>query len=110
MTTHPYDISDEGLIVWPYSHFESAVRYPLDDQPTSSPRPRSLARAAGLPPLPLAALVYQEHPLAWENWRSYWDTEQNIAAIPIRLLPDVELLHPAGKRRHSSVFQHNPQG
>jgi len=90
--THPYDVSAEGLVVWPYSHFESAVRYPLDDKPVSTPRPRSLARAAGLAPLPLSALVYKEHSLAWEDWRAYWDTEQKVSAIPIRLLPDVELL------------------
>ncbi len=90
--THPYDISSEGLVVWPYGHFESAVKYSLEDGPQTSPRPRSLARAAGLAPLPLVALVYQEHPLAWNDWRAYWETEQNLAAIPVRLLPSVELL------------------
>lgn len=90
--THPYDISSEGLVVWPYGHFESAVKYSLEDGPQTSPRPRSLARAAGLAPLPLAALVFQEHPLAWDDWRTYWETEQNLAPTPIRLLPSVELL------------------
>jgi hypothetical protein len=90
--THPYDIADDGLIVWPYAHFEAAVRYSLEDGPNTSPRPRSLARAAGLAPLPLSALVFEEHPLSWSDWRAYWDTEQNLAAIPVRLLPGVELL------------------
>jgi hypothetical protein len=90
--THPYDISSEGLVVWPYRQFDSTVRYSLEDRPMTSPRPRSLARAAGLAPLPLSAIVYQEHLLQWEEWRAYWDTEQNVSAIPIRLLPDVELL------------------
>jgi hypothetical protein len=93
--THPYDVSAEGLVVWPNWHFDTAIKYSLTDRPTTSPRPRSLARASGLAPLPLSALVYQEHPLAWEDWRAYWDTEQNVSAIPIRLLPDVDLLDPS---------------
>ena len=66
--THPYDVSFRRALVWPYGHFESAVKYSLEDGPQTSPRPRSLARAAGLAPLPLVALVYQEHPLAWNDW------------------------------------------
>ena len=89
---HPYDISVDGLVVWPYGHYESEVRYPLDEGPTSTPRPRSLARAAGLTPLPETALVFREHAVAWSDWSAYWETEQVLSAIPIRLLPGVELL------------------
>jgi hypothetical protein len=89
---HPYDISADGLVVWPYRHYESAVHYPLDESPTSAPRPRSLARAAGLTPLPVAAIVFREHSLFWADWSTYWETEQVLSAIPIRLLPGVELL------------------
>jgi hypothetical protein len=91
-TFHPYDISDEGLVVWPYGHYESAVHYPLDDSPTSVPRPRSVARAAGLTPLPEAAIVFREHSLDWADWSTYWETEQAVSAIPIRLLPGVKML------------------
>jgi hypothetical protein len=91
-TTHPYDVSGEGLIVWPYGHFDSAVRYSLEERPQATPRPRSLARAAGLVPHPRGAFVFLEHELAWTDWNTYWETEQNVSALPIRLLPDVELL------------------
>jgi hypothetical protein len=91
-SNHPYDISAEGLVVWPYGHFESPVRYPLEDDSQSIPRPRSFARAAGLPILPLSALVFEVHELWWDDWRAYWQTEQNVAALPFRLLPSVELL------------------
>ena len=30
--------------------------------------------------------------LLWDDWRAYWETEQNLSAIPIRLLPNVVLL------------------
>ncbi|MBC8113401.1 MAG: hypothetical protein H7062_03425, partial [Candidatus Saccharimonas sp.] len=46
--THPYDIASTGLVVWPLGHYEAEVHYVLDETPTTTPRPRSLARAAGL--------------------------------------------------------------
>ena len=90
--THPYDIASTGLVVWPLGHYEAEVHYALDETPTTTPRPRSLARVSGLIPLPLTSLLFAEHALAWDDWRAYWETEQNFAAIPLRLLPDVELL------------------
>jgi hypothetical protein len=89
---HPYDISAAGLVVWPHHHYEAAITYSLADEPSIIPRPRSLARAAGLPPVPRGALVFREHPISISDWQSYWETEQNLAAIPIRLMPEVELL------------------
>ena len=91
--THPYDIASTGLIVWPLGHYEAEVHYALDETPTTTPRPRSLARAAGLIPLPLASLLFAEHPVTWDDWRAYWETEQSFSAIPLRLLPEVELLN-----------------
>lgn len=94
MRTHPYDISAAGLVVWPHRHYEAEIHYSLGDESIIVPRPRSLARAAGLTPLPRAALLFREHPLSREAWQAYWETEQNLSAIPVRLLPDVELLKP----------------
>jgi len=91
---HPYDISPAGLVVWPHRHYEAEIRYSLGDDQTIVPRPRSLARAAGLPPLPRSAILFREHPIARESWQAYWETEQNLFAIPMRLIPDVELLRP----------------
>jgi len=90
--THPYDVAAAGLVVWPLGHYEAEVHYALDETPTTTPRPRSLARAAGLIPLPLNSLLFAEHALTREDWHAYWETEQSLSAIPLRLLPDVELL------------------
>jgi len=90
--THPYDIASTGLVVWPLGHYEAEVHYSLDETPTTTPRPRSLARAAGLIPLPLASLLFAEHSLTWDDWRAYWETEQSFSAIPLRLLPDMAIL------------------
>ena len=89
---HPYDISTAGLVVWPHRHYEAEIHYSLGDEATIVPRPRSLARAAGLSPIPRSAILFNEHPLSRDDWQAYWETEQNLSAIPIRLLPDVELL------------------
>ncbi len=82
--SHPYDIGSPGLIVWPNGVYEHEVYYPLDDQPVTHPRPRSLARAAGLNPLPMDALVFGLYELDWDEWRRFWDHEQ-------RLSPDSEV-------------------
>lgn len=90
--THPYDISSLGLVVWPHRHYEAEIHYALGDEAIIVPRPRSLARAAGLIPMPRGAILFREHPMVWHDWQTYWETEQNLSAIPIRLLPDIELL------------------
>ncbi len=89
---HPYDISSAGLVVWPHGHYEAEVHYALDESPTTTPRPRSLARATGLTPLPIESILFREHSVSWDDWQAYWETELNVSAIPLRLLPDVELL------------------
>ena len=92
LKTHPYDVASNGLVVWPQAHYDAEVHFALDESPTATPRPRSLARAAGLTSLPLAAIVFAEHSLDWAEWHAYWETEQNPTAIPRRLLPEVTLL------------------
>ncbi len=74
--SHPYDIGPPGLIVWPNGVYEHEVYYPLDDQPVTHPRPRSFARAAGLKPLPMDELVFGLYQLNWDEWRRFWDNEQ----------------------------------
>ena len=77
--SHPYDIGPPGLIVWPNGVYEHEVYYPLDDQPVTHPRPRSFARAAGLNPLPMDALVFGLYELEWDEWRRFWDHEQQLS-------------------------------
>jgi len=89
---HPYDIAPTGLVVWPLGRYETEVHYSLDEAPMSIPRPRNLARASGLIPLPVGSLLFAEHSLNWADWHAYWEAEQNFAAIPLRLLPDVVIL------------------
>lgn len=87
-----YDISTAGLIVWPGEKYDVELHYSLEERPTTVPRPRSLARAAGLAPLPLAAVVYRETPLSWDDWKAYWEQEQSTSESSRRLVPGVRFL------------------
>jgi hypothetical protein len=91
-TPHPYDVSPVGLIVWPYHNYAAEVHYSLEERPTTVPRPRSLARTAGLTLLPLAAIVYRESPVRWNDWKEFWETEQADSVGEIKLLPEIELI------------------
>lgn len=84
---HRYDIGPQGLIIWPNGSYETEIYYPLDEHPTTNPRPRSLARATGLPPKPLGSLVFQLHEVTWDQWQRFWDNEQNIPAHSISRFP-----------------------
>ena len=83
---HAYDIISTGLVVWPHRNYEQEVHYALDDQPVTNPRPRALARAAGLPPLPMDALVFRLYEIDWDDWRKFWDQEQNELNPPSKIL------------------------
>ena len=72
-----YDINASGLIVWPNEDYEQEVCYSLEDQPITYPRPRALARLAGLNPIPLESLAFHLQELSWHDWRKFWDDEQS---------------------------------
>ena len=89
---HPYDITEVGVVVWPTRSFEAEVLYSLWDRPTTTPRPRTVARSAGLEPQPAAALIFREHPIEWTRWRDFWTAEGSAAECPPPLLIDVPVL------------------
>ena len=80
MIFHPYDIVTGGLMIWPNRNYEHELFYPLDDQPVTHPRPRSLARTSNLGPMGMELLVFHLRPLDWNEWRKFWDDEQSVAA------------------------------
>ncbi len=84
---HPYDISPAGLVIWPNGVYETEAIYPLDEQPVSHPRPRFLARATGLEPLPIEALVFQQSDVTWEEWQKFWSNEQSLPAHSVAKFP-----------------------
>lgn len=79
-SVHPYDVADSGLLIWPKGVYETTVYYPLDEQPITHPRPRSIARTYDLNSLPITDLVFADSEVNWEQWRTFWDNEQSLPA------------------------------
>lgn len=77
LRSHPYDIGPSGLIVWSNANYEHEICYPLDEKPVTHPRPRWMARAAGLTPTATETLVFKLNEVDWSDWRKFWDDEQN---------------------------------
>src|SRR5262249_42265081 len=62
----PYDIADEGLVVWP-AGFDWEAVYDLRDGEVVRPKAPA-APAPGLPAIPLGRLLYQDVPVTWDRW------------------------------------------
>ncbi len=88
-----YDVSAEGLVVWPASGGESV--YDLRKDPELLPRSHG---ASPLPPLTTEALLYSATPIYWTDWVQTWqldhDGKGHAPLLPprIRLLPPTERL------------------
>lgn len=87
-----YDISDEGLIVWPGAHYTDEVRYPLSDRRIISPRPRRVAREHHLVDLDARALIFSLNPISWRRWVEAWTAEREGHAIPALLPLEIQYL------------------
>jgi hypothetical protein len=69
----PYDIADEGLVVWPGTSYGSEVVYPLVDRPMLAPQvshPGPGVETLG--PLRRVDLFFGLRPLPWERWVQAW--------------------------------------
>jgi hypothetical protein len=72
----PYDVSEEGLAVWPDGKYEEEAIYNLHHH-TIRPYPRSVARTWSLPNVESETLIFAQTKLSWETWTSQWDEENN---------------------------------
>ncbi|MEO7092606.1 MAG: hypothetical protein ABI175_05095, partial [Polyangiales bacterium] len=71
----PYDIADEGLVVWPGADFRSSAVYDLSSRRTVL-RPRGQApSAAAAPPIPTRDLFFARQELTWKRWVAAWMTD-----------------------------------
>ena len=87
-----YDVSDQGLVVWPDKTYEVEVRYNLDDRRLISPRPRRVAREYQLPDLDARALIYSLNSISWRRWVEAWAAEQAGHDLPVLLAEEIRLL------------------
>jgi hypothetical protein len=68
----PYDISDEGLIVWPGHGYETEAVYDLR-APYPSPRLRGAPWDGELPPLTGHRALYAREVVSWAVWTTVWE-------------------------------------
>jgi hypothetical protein len=89
-----YDISDQGLLVWPDQSYTTEVRYLLVDRRIISPRPRRAAREHQLPDLDARALIFSLNPISWRRWVEAWNAESEGLPIPPVFPLEIQLLPP----------------
>ncbi|HMY17853.1 MAG TPA: hypothetical protein PKA58_16130, partial [Polyangium sp.] len=99
-----YDISNEGLVVWPDEHYRSEVRYRLDNgftEPMSEPEIRGEAPKTPPKPIDLRKIMFRDQHISWTDWVSAWNRAENAADLPKRVLFGASIL-PTSKDALSS--------
>jgi hypothetical protein len=83
----PYDVSDEGLVVWPGGRYGTEIVYDLDAGKRLSPTVRGEAYAGAAPELARSQLLFREQPITWTEWVAAWSAE-----APKRVVKGASLL------------------
>jgi len=92
----PYDIADEGLIVWPGEGYRTEVVYELDEDAgeTLSPIVRGDPLLEPPPALEARQIFYQRQSISWRAWLTAWSTGLPSLAPTPRLLKGASILPP----------------
>lgn len=73
----PYDVTEDGLVVWPDGEYREEATYNLWHHQVIRPYPRSVARNYLLPTLNADSLLFVQTPLSWDVWAARWDTDRS---------------------------------
>ncbi|WP_145199229.1 hypothetical protein [Planctomycetes bacterium Poly30] len=68
----PYDVADDGLVVWPDGQYQDEALYHLHRKGSLRPTPRSVARTYELVALNREELVFSHTPIARAAWEARW--------------------------------------
>ncbi len=72
----PYDIADDGLVVWPGPGYVVEALYPLrTDASVIEPTLRGGLPQKPLPPLDARAISFRHQPIAWSAWVYAWSAD-----------------------------------
>jgi hypothetical protein len=82
-----YDVSDDGLVVWPGEGYRTELVYPLTAPGVVAPKVHGDVPAHAPRPLDVHALLLRQHPIAYAAFRDAWET-----ATPTRLEAGAPLL------------------
>jgi hypothetical protein len=96
----PYDIADEGLIVWPGEGYLTEVIYDLDPDidRALSPVVRGDPPPAPPPELDARQIFYRRQRITWRAWLSAWTKGMPSIAPTPRLIQGASLLPPRAQR------------
>jgi hypothetical protein len=92
----PYDVADEGLVVWPGPGYRTEAIYSLRPRATADPMIEPVIRGEPakqpLRPLDEREIVFRHHPIAWAAWVAAWGAaDRSEGRIP-RLLRGASIL------------------
>jgi len=74
----PYDVTEEGLVVWPDGNYTEEAVYNLWHHQVIRPYPRTVARNFLLPTLTTQSLLFVETPLPWDVWAARWGSDDGV--------------------------------
>ena len=91
--THPYDISADGLKIWPERQFDRQIICDLHRRHQIRPWPPGLAASYGLQPVSRDLIVYSESSVRWIDWQQVWAVPEDsdlADALPLACLQSAQ--------------------
>jgi antitoxin component HigA of HigAB toxin-antitoxin module len=73
-----YDITTDGLEVWPTQDFATTAVYDLSGGPLLQPQSTSGSPVRSLPALDTSRLLFSNVPVTWEDWTRMWDRDRGL--------------------------------
>lgn len=99
----PYDVTEQGLVVWPDGKYGVEASYNLHRKSSMRPSPRSVAKAFDLPVLARERLVFSHSAVARDAWEDRWRAGDRDGPIDGLLPPGARwCFAPDPDRRPSS--------
>ena len=87
----PYDVGDQGLVVWPGGGYGTEIVYDLEARKRLLPRVRGEAIEGAAPELERSRILFREQAITWTEWVAAWN-----ATIPARVVKGTSLLSSRG--------------
>jgi hypothetical protein len=89
----PYDLTEEGLVVWPDAAWEAAVLYKLRDSAAVAPHVILGTLRRLMPTVERSRLIFREVPVFWPRWVEVWEDDRagrghpGNGIVPVAILP-----------------------
>lgn len=92
-----YDISDEGLVVWPDGNYQTEIIYRLDtgyEDPIVEPTVRGRAPTVPAKPIDLRKIMFRDQHITWADWVGAWSNHEPRKGGFSRVLFGASILPP----------------